>query len=412
MQSKFLTALLTAALGLAAVDLRAYISETQTYNDFIISATYELPYATQGGFTVYDGNLYSWNFAESWGANSSYAIYNFATSSTTYFNNNNPLDGNSYGDPFGLYDPVSGKFYAGTYTDKGTTGVWRYEGDGNWTKLGVFASLYGADFYQGRLYASGLNAIWNGAFGQNNQIALYDLTGNSQHDVIIQTAGNSATVAVDNQGNVYYANFNGIINGESVTALYMWTADQVDSVRADLEGGGTAGGGEGDLFLTYEDGLFLTTVPGGANGITVDAAGNVFVSYKIDSRYNGILMWNESLGLAAEDDAAHYLTVAQFGGSGVGAAPSFLDTEGDVLNGGILYAGPDFEGDQFFFLTYNIIPEPSIWASLLLGGAMLLLALRLHFREPKPAKPRTWTFADFLVLKLNPVPHDQPKSKD
>ncbi|MDR1146103.1 MAG: hypothetical protein LBK71_08220 [Verrucomicrobiales bacterium] len=73
-------------------------------------------------------------------------------------------------------------------------------------------------------------------------------------------------------------------------------------------------------------------------------------------------------------------------------------------------AGADYAGFENT-ATYHL-PALSIWAGLLLGGVMLLLALLLHFREPKPAKPQTWTFSDFLVLKLNPVPHHQPKSKD
>ncbi|MDR1146371.1 MAG: PEP-CTERM sorting domain-containing protein [Verrucomicrobiales bacterium] len=373
MHTKLLTALLTATLGLAAADLRAQeLNNYTTYNDFTITASYELPYSTQGGFTVYNGNLYSWNFGNTWEDNPSYAIYNLASQTILDFNNDHALDGNSFGDPFGLYDPDTSTFYAGTYDDKGATGVWRYDGNGDWTKLGAFASLYGADLYQGRLYASGLNEIWNHKVGQNNQIALYDLTGHSQHDVIIQTTGNSATVAVDRQGNVYYANFNGTI----APSLYMWTAEQVNSVRADLENGG-AGGSEDDLYLTYDDGLFLTSVPGGANGITVDDAGNVFVSYTKGGYDNGILMWNESLGLAADDGETHYLDVVTFSGFGVGSSPSFLDTEGDILNGGTLYIGPAFSGYDFLFLTYNIIPEPSTWALLVTGlGLLLILSAR------------------------------------
>ncbi|MDR1191147.1 MAG: hypothetical protein LBK60_05695 [Verrucomicrobiales bacterium] len=398
MKIKILT--VTAAVTLGALSLPTPARAQSYYTpvgDFTVEGLY-LPYAPQGAFSVYQGLVYSWNAVYYGNPVGIYTIYDLNTRSLSFEAPGTALDGNGFGDPFGRYDPVTGIFYIGTYTDNGTSGLWRYNDDGTYTKLGAFGSLYGADFFEGRVYASGLNQIWNGTTGQDNQIAIYDLTGGGQHDVIIQNSGNSATVAVDRLGNVYYANYNGQINGATATGLYMWTAEQIESVRADL-GNGTAGGGIDDLFLTYDDALFLTALPGGANGITADDGGNIFIS--TNAGVAGILMWNPDLGYATEDDPDHYQLIAnmtsKYGWAG------FLDTEGDVLNGGILYAGSAMMGEDFYIFTH-LIPEPSIWATLLLGGVMLLLALLLHFRrEPKPAKPQTWAFADFLVLKLNPV---------
>ena len=323
----------------------------------------------QGGFTAYQGQIHSWaNLG--WGSPTGYYIDNTLISQAA-------LDGNGFGDPFGLYDPVTSTFYAGTYAGAGT-GLWRYNNDNSWTKLGVFDSLYGADTFQGRVYASGLNTIWNGSSGQDNVIALYDLTGGSQHDVLIQATGNSASVAVDKFGNVYYANY-GNLDG-TISGLRVWTAEQIDSVRADL-GNGAAGGGELDYYLTYDDSCFLTELPGGANGITVDDAGNVFVS--VNGTVSGILMWNSLLGTWSADDPNHYTLIADMGG-GWGWA-GFLDAEGNVLDGGTLYAGSTMMSDDMTLITYNgdpvtppildilqpsSVPEPSTWALILTGGTL------------------------------------------
>jgi hypothetical protein len=326
--------------------------------DFQI-ANGHLPVTPQFGFSVSNGQLYSWN----WGNTCS--ITDLSNMSLVFQFAPYTLDGNGYGDPFGIYDPENNVFYVGTFNGAGS-GMWRYSPANNtWTKLGVFNSLYGADIYQGRVYASGLNQIWNGKSGQDNQIALYDLSGQGHHDVLIQTTGNSATTAVDRQGNVYYANY-GNLTGEP-SGLYMWTSTQIDSVRADL-GHGDAGGDAGDLFLTYADGCFLTALPGGANGLTVDDAGNVFVT--VNGSVSGLLMWNSSLGTWTEGDPDHYTLIATPDGWGWAG---FLDAEGDVLNGGTLYAGSTMMGDDISVITYTgAIPEPATWVLIFLAAAFWL----------------------------------------
>lgn len=339
------------------------ISATNAQADYNIvadnfqSQVVNLPVTPQGGFTVHDGTLHSWNNGATWG-NGNYSTYDFSTGQRNNISEVK-LDGNGYGDPFGIYDSVTGTFYAGTYAGSGT-GLWRYNNDSTWTKLGVFESLYGADTYQGRIYASGLNTIWNGSAGQDNVIALYDLTGGSQHDVLIQATGNSASVAVDKHGNVYYANY-GNLDG-TVSGLRVWTAAQIDSVRADL-GNGEAGGGILDTYLTYADGTLLCELPGGANGITVDDAGNVFVSY--NGSTSGILMWNANLGIGNSEIIAE---LTGYGWAG------FLDAEGDVLDGGALYAGSTMFGDDMTIITY--VPEPTTLGTLAGGACALLLRRR------------------------------------
>ncbi len=346
---RMLAAPLTCAvLAIAAANAQA--DYTVVADQFKSNVIYT-PVSPQGGFTVHDGNLYSWN----WGG--TYSITNLSSNSVAYQSSATTLDGNGYGDPLGIYDSSTGSFYAGTYGYSGS-GLWRYNSNNTWTKLGVFDSLYGADTYQGRVYASGLNTIWNGSSGQENVIALYDLSGNSQHDVLIQATGNSASVAVDKYGNVYYANY-GNLDG-TLSGLRMWTAAQIDSVRADL-GNGQAGGGILDTYLTYADSTLLCELPGGANGITVDDAGNVFVSYNGSS--SGILMWNADLGIG------NSLVIAELDWGWAG----FLDAEGDVLNGGTLYAGSAMFSNDMTLITH--VPEP-MTAGVLTCGAIALLMRR------------------------------------
>lgn len=312
-----------------------------------------------GGYSVYDGQLYYWGGSGS--GVQEYRIYDIAAGT---LRSSIPVSGitmvsNMYGDPFGLYDSINGIFYVGTYSNS-DSGLYSYnESTGVWNSLGVFESLFGAATYDGRVYASGLNAIWNGGFGQGNQIALFDLTGAGNHDVIIQADGNSAGVAVDHAGNVYYASYE--FGG---SGLYMWTAEQVASVMAE-NGHGGAGGGEDDIFLTYNDATLLTDLPGGAYGINVDAAGNIFVT--VNGGVSGLLMWNESMGLG---DGEHYELIADAGGSW--GWFNHVEVEGDFLNGGTLWVS---SGTGLAEITY-LIPEPTTFAMVIMGGLLALYGNR------------------------------------
>lgn len=355
--------------------------------DSFSSLNLTLPVSPQFGFTVHQGQLHSWN--SDWGVMSAnYTIVDLATNTLVYSSPYTTLDGNGYGDPFGIYDPTTATFYAGTYTYSGS-GLWRFNSDdASWTKLGVFDSLYGAATYQGQIYASGLNQIWNNSSGQDNQIALYDLTGQNNHDVLIQATGNSATCAVDQFGNVYYANY-GNLTGE-LNGLYVWSAAQIESVRADL-GNGSAGGGEDDIYLTYSDGIFLTALPGGANGLTIDDAGNVFVS--VNGDFSGIVMWNTLLGVGTVGDLDHYIEIGSI--DGFWGWAGFLSAEGNVLDGGTLYAGSTMMGSDFSIITYSgdpitppsintlFVPEPSSALLLLAGAAWLFAERRKNIKKTK-----------------------------
>lgn len=311
------------------------------------------------GYSVHQGQVHMWE-----GSSREYQVYDLASGQrVSTAQSNIPMKSNGFGDPFGHYDAPSGIFYVGTYDNSGS-GLYSYNTHtGTWSSLGVFDSLYGAATYQGKVYASGLNAVWSGGFGQNNQIALYDMTGQGNHDVLIQTEGNSAGVAVDKHGNVYYADYN-----FSSSTLYMWTAAQIESVRADFEHGGT-GGGASDIYLTYGDAQVLTHLPGGANGINVDEGGNVFVA--VNGSESGVVMWNESLGQGAEDHFEYIATsvAGSYGWFG------HIEVEGDFLKGGKLYSTAMFGLAEITYLGASV-PEPATWALIMSAavgvGAMLV----------------------------------------
>lgn len=353
---------LAAALGLLVVTHpHAFATDTSSIAD--VASGYNardvvtgLPIS--GGFSVANGVVHTWT-DDMFSADGyqGYRTGNLTTGLVTSISKPSAQYGNGYGDAFGAYDAGSGTFYAGYYSNS-DAGVLRYSG-GSWTNLGTFQSLYGAEAHNGDLYVSGLNAIWTGGTDQSNQIALFDLSGGNQHDVLIQATGNSAHVAVDVLGNVYYANYNG-----STPALYRWSLEDINSVRADM-GGGDAGGGSGDLFLTYGDADILSFLPAGANGLAVDEGGNVFVTVN-GAGSSLLVMWNETMGAGASD---HVETIATLDSGSFFGWFGPIDTVGDFLNGGSVYFSNYGSGG---LAEITAVPEPSSVALVLLGCVGIL----------------------------------------
>ena len=340
--------------AIVAADTSAIVAVSGAYNARDVVTNQSI----SGGFTVANGNVHSW--ANDFSSNVGYQIGNIGTGVVmTIGQPSFPINSNGYGDAFGLYDASTGSFYAGTYGNT-NGGIYRYA-SGGWTALGTFNSLYGGEAHGGQVYASGLNAIWTGGVGQDNQIALYDMTGGDNHDVLIQATGNSAYVAVDGAGNVYYANYNG-----AKPALYRWSFEDINLVRAD-QGGGLAGGGIDDLYLTYDDAQLLTYLSDGANGIAVDEGGNVFVT--INGSASSLVMWNESMGFSTEGSLTdyHYTTIATLDPFAFTGWFGALDTSGNFLNGGAVYLS-NFGSAGVAEIT-QAVPEPSTWALMLTCAA-------------------------------------------
>lgn len=362
-----------AALGLfAAAPLFAQSTGIVSVNPTDYSVTDRLTdISIVGGYSVHQGQLHYWAGNSYGGGSTTYQIYDIAGGSLV---SSTPVSGismvsNSFGDPFGLYNSANNTFYVGTYAGSGS-GLYSYNRTtSTWSGLGVFESLYAAAAHNGRIYASGLNAIWLGGSNQANQIALYDLTGNSSHDVVIAAAGPSAGVAVDHLGNVYYADYNG-----AGTSLYKWTSAQIDSVTASL-GHGDSGGGEDDFYLTYDDAQLLTNLPAGANGIEVDAAGNVFVTVNdFGGGPSGLLMWNEGLGFG---DGDFYQFLATNDSNNPYPWFGDISIEGDFLAGDPLYVSLGTGLAEIRYL--GAIPEPAAFASL--AGALALVGAALRRRR-------------------------------
>lgn len=358
-------ALATLCLGLVAAahatDTSSIVSVSGGYNardvvtDILVT----------GGYSVSNGTVHVWTDDMFNGGYLGYRTAQISTGLVTDISRPSTQHGNGYGDAFGLYDSSSSTFYAGYYSGS-EAGVLRYA-NGAWQSLGIFQSLYGATVHDGDLYVSGLNQIWTGSTGQDNQIALFDLTGGNQHDVIIQATGNSAQVAVDAQGNVYYANYG------STPGLYRWSFEDINLVRAD-KGGGLAGGGEDDLFLTINDAVQLTALPDGANGIAVDEAGNVFVT--VNGNTSSLLMWNDSMGLWSNEDAFHFDLIAGLDESLFYGWFGALAATGNFLDGGAIYLS-NYGSNGLAEIT-SAVPEPSVAALLILGTTALIARRRYH----------------------------------
>lgn len=323
-----------------------------------------------GGYTVANGTVHVWSNDMFMGATDGYQRGTIASGTyVTIGRPSGPLNSNGYGDPFGVYDAGTGNFYAGTYGNSSGSIYRRNDATGTWSTVGSMASMYGADIHDGQLYVSGLNAVFTGAPGQDNQIALFDLSGQNLHDVLIKATGNSANVAVDALGNVYYANY----GAESL--LYRWSAEQVAGVRADL-GNGVAGGGINDSYLTYDDATVLTLLPDGANGIAVDDGGNVFLT--VNGASSSLLMWNSGMGLWAEGNENHYEVIGELDANLPYGWLGSIDTEGDFLNGGSVYVS-NYGSSGLAQVT--AVPEPSTYMLAGLGIAALAYLRRSKFRS-------------------------------
>ena len=353
------SSLLTASLMLVGqLESHAGIAE-----GFELSST---GFGTAGQFSVGNGKIHGW------AGSRGYRVFDIATGEVTEIGQPaNGVNTNGAGDPFGVYDPNSDMFYAGTFVDGARSDVYKYDvAAGAWVTPGkdgvVMNNAYGADTYNGQLYVSGLAEPWNGSIGQDSYIFAFDHTADvgdtARHDTLIQTAGNSAYVTVGANGDVYYATYD-----FSNSKIYKWTAEQVASVTNDLYAD------EEDTFLTLDDGEMILSLPGGGNGIAVDDAGHVFFSankYVFDPiTYEAHTV--NVLGMVDGSQPEGYRAISTHGPEDSGYSwYGALAIEGDFLKGDALYiAGLGDSG----FGAITMVPEP---ASLALFGLAGLIMLR------------------------------------
>jgi hypothetical protein len=317
-----------------------------------------LPVIAEGQFTAHAGQLHYWTAA------GGYGIYNVDANSTNSIGL--PTGGtntNGYGDAFGVLDPASGLFYAGTVYGMSDSDVYVYDpsGSGYWVTPGpdgvTMSNAYGAQVHNSQLYVAGLAEPWNGGYGQDNYIFAFDhsagVNDQARHDTLIQTTGNSANLAVAPNGDIYYGTY-------STNTLYRWTAAQVAGVTNDLYAG------DADTFLTLADADASWTMPGAGNGVGVDAAGHVFVAV---NSY-------PSATLAMLDDSApggwQEIYAIDDGSGWFGP----ISVDGDLLNGGSLYFSPTYGGG---IAEITVVPEPATLTLLALGAT--LAAVRKRYRR-------------------------------
>ncbi|WP_319526488.1 hypothetical protein [uncultured Desulfosarcina sp.] len=303
----------------------------------------------EGSFSVSNGIGHYW-------ASGSYYTVDLATETITNMGAPSSVLSNGYGDPFGLYDATSNAFYAATYYNEGSSYIYKYDyATETWSEGVETVNLYSGAIYDGNIYVSGLREPWSGGY-DTNYISLFDVEAGISY-ALIETGGASASVALDNVGNVYYATY-------GTNELYRWSADQVEGVMEDL-----ANGIE-DTYLTLDDGEKLSDLPGGGNGITVDDAGNVFVTTN-GSAGNLLLMWNGESG-----DEDNYTILGEAPEDEYMAWYGFMDIEGDFTLGDSLYLSAAY-GGCITEITAAPVPVPAaIW---LLGSGLLgLIGIRRH----------------------------------
>ena len=296
----------------------------------------------EGQFTAHNGKIHYWT------GSGGYSIYDTASGVTNSIGlPPNGTYSNGYGDAFGVYDSENNLFYAASlygssesniYTYDHNTSSWRTPG-----QAGVpMINAYGGQVHGGQLYVSGLNEPWDGSYGQDTYISAYDHSATvggepPRHDLLIQTSGNSADLAVAPNGDVYYATFS---QGEG-NQIFRWTADQVSGAFNDLYSD------EPDSYLTLADAVNSWAIPGAGNGLAVDAGGNVFFAV---NDYSG----------ASDPHTLGWLDTETGIYETIYTSDSFMDWFGSISVDG------DFsKGDPLYFsaggsvLGFSLVPEPS-----------------------------------------------------
>lgn len=147
-----------------------------------------------------------------------------------------------------------------------------------WEQKAVLAGNFGMDDRGEDLFVSGLGA---GTYGDPNCIWKLDETGANNHLKVIETGGSSAGLAIDEEGNVYYATY--FFSEDNI--VYKWNSNDVDEVLA----------GNIDP-LTVADAEKLSDLPSGAYDCEMDEAGNL--TFNCNDFTNGgfVAVWNGVTG--------------------------------------------------------------------------------------------------------------------
>ncbi|MDG5800604.1 T9SS type A sorting domain-containing protein [Marinilabiliaceae bacterium ANBcel2] len=160
---------------------------------------------------------------------------------------------------------------------------------GEWQLIDNIPGNFDLEFRNGEALISGLNSPdWNNP----NSIFLLDKSDNKNHQKIIEIGGNSAGLAVDAAGNIYYGTY--FLQKEN--AVYKWANEDVQNAI------------DNDKILTIDDGVKISDLPTGHQvyDCEVDADGNLLFNVNSFSSASFLVKWDGTKG-----DGLNYEVLAE-----------------------------------------------------------------------------------------------------
>ena len=155
--------------------------------------------------------------------------------------------------------------------------------DGTWSQVATVPGNFDLEFFNDSILVSALAAP-----GGNPVIYSLDTTGDNNHRKVIELNGNSAGLAVGNDGSVYYGSTDS-------KAIYQWDSSAVSNVLDDSEA----------TPLTVSEATKLTDLPAQPYDCEIDDANNLLFSFNSFGSDKVMAIWN---GTSA--DGYNYDTLA------------------------------------------------------------------------------------------------------
>ncbi|MDD2196632.1 MAG: DUF4465 domain-containing protein [Bacteroidales bacterium] len=288
---KIFTTLTTIVLCSFFVSAQSYLTPSEGFNAIDILSDND----TFSSFDVYGNLLY---------ANDGDTI--------RCFNMETGLEISKYGKPEGYnawpsfvtISPDGTEIWAG-FTNSGNTDDRIYSINmetGIWELEALMPGNYDLDFLNGKALVSGLNSEdWN----DPTSIFVLDTEGTNNHQKVIEIGGNSAGLATDNEGNIYYSTS---FLGATANAVYRWSSADISPIISNPEA----------VPLTLTEATKLTDIPCGAYDCEVDEVGNVMFNFNDFSSDKVLAVWNQTIGdgynfdtLAIATDGTDWLTMVK-----------------------------------------------------------------------------------------------------
>ncbi len=188
-------------------------------------------------------------------------------------------------------NPSQNEIWAGfTVTGNVDDRIYRIDTEtGQWEFIAALTGNFDMEIIDGHLLVNGI------IYGEGDLIYLLDPTGENNHRVIIEMYGNSAGIASDAQGNLYY--------GTSLSAnnkLLKWNGADILSVISNPEAAP----------LQIADAEKLTDSPASIYDCDIDEAGNLVFTCNDYYADKILAMWNGTAGNGANFDTLAYTTDA------------------------------------------------------------------------------------------------------